>query len=37
MGYSVVRVEEIEPAGPGGFAMVAVAARQGSCEPRGPF
>jgi hypothetical protein len=44
MGYPVVRVEEIESettrhpvAGPDGFAMVAIGARRGSYEPRGPF
>jgi hypothetical protein len=60
MGYSVPRIDEIEPAGPGGacvsgvyrfdpettrqpvagpdgFTQVAIGARPGSCEPRGPF
>lgn len=62
MGYSVVRIDEIEPsgpdeapfaagtifrfdpettrqpvAGPEGFTMVAIGARRGSYEPRGPF
>jgi hypothetical protein len=39
MGYSVVNVDDIEGsgAGPDGLAMVAVGARPGSYEPRGPF
>ena len=39
MGYSVVNADDIEGSGggPDGFAMVAVGARRGSYEPRGPF
>jgi hypothetical protein len=50
MGYSVVNVKEIEPAGSGGagrcassvagphgLTMIAVGARRGSYEPRGPY
>jgi hypothetical protein len=42
MGYSVINVDDIEPRGPGGAVrfvrrMIAVGARRGSYEPRGPF
>jgi hypothetical protein len=41
MGYSVVRIDEIEPApnaeGREHDAMVAAGARRGSYEARGPF
>ena len=48
MGYSVVQVDELEGSGPGGMVrmpiagpdgmtMIAVGARRGSYEPRGPF
>jgi hypothetical protein len=38
MGYSLVRVDDLEPAGPAApFAAIAVGARRGSYEPRGPF
>lgn len=46
MGYTVVHVDDVDPAGPGGAvrfvrrelgAQVAIGARRGSYEPRGPF
>ena len=37
MGYSVVHVANIAPAGPGGALRFADGARPGSYEARGPY